>query len=81
MEEPVDPLDIPPFCLEEEEADVTIASSEPRPPENEEDEEPTDSRPTPPNDLIELETAEENASKTQEVRSHTVLSLLQACCI
>uniref|UniRef100_A0A3B3BJA6 G2 and S phase-expressed protein 1-like n=1 Tax=Oryzias melastigma TaxID=30732 RepID=A0A3B3BJA6_ORYME len=67
LEEPVDPLDIPPFCLEEEEADVTTASSEPRPPENEEDVEPTDSRPTPPNDLIELETAEENASKTQEV--------------
>ncbi|RVE71316.1 hypothetical protein OJAV_G00050540 [Oryzias javanicus] len=60
LEEPVDPPDIPPFCLEEEEADIPAASSEPQPPEKVE---PTDGRSTLANDLMELE----NASETPEV--------------
>ncbi|XP_011471173.1 G2 and S phase-expressed protein 1 isoform X2 [Oryzias latipes] len=67
LEEHVDPPDIPPFRLEEEEAPVTTSceSSEPHPPENKEDVEPT--TPTLPKNLIEMETAEENTGKTQEV--------------
>ncbi|KAM6937000.1 G2 and S phase-expressed protein 1 [Xenentodon cancila] len=68
-EEGVDPPEVQPFCLEEEESSVSPPSTtqDPGPAENLDHGEEIKRDSVPAKNLIELDSAEESASKTQEV--------------
>ncbi|XP_041651724.1 G2 and S phase-expressed protein 1 isoform X2 [Cheilinus undulatus] len=70
QEAELNPPDVQPFCLEEEESTVVPPPSPPNIDQSESTEsepEPTKPEPEPSSNLIELESAEESNTKTQEV--------------